>query len=240
MIRCVIIDDEQPAIHVLKRYIERVPNFEIVGTETNPLAGIELIKKESPDVVFLDIQMDELNGIEVVKLIDDKIKVVFCTAYSEFAVTSYEFDAVDYLMKPIEFNRFLKAVHRVADVLSHRSSANPEAIPNDYIYIKAGKRGKLLKIDLDDIEYVEALNNYVTFHCGGQSTMAYLSLKDLENRLPASQFIRIHKSFIVALKQISLMENNELILKKGQVRIPIGASYKEVFLERMKDRLMEK
>jgi two-component system LytT family response regulator len=240
MIKCVIIDDEQPAINVLKRYIERIPNLELVGTETNPITGIELIKNESPDVVFLDIQMEELNGIEVVKILGDRVKVVFCTAYSEFAVTSYEFDAVDYLMKPIEFNRFLKAVQRVSDVLSHRSSANLEAIPNDYIYVKAGKRGKLLKIDLDDIDYVEALNNYVAFHQRKEQTVAYFSLKELEEKLPSSQFMRIHKSFIVALKQISSMENNELILKNVVERIPVGASYKEAFLEKMKNKLMER
>lgn len=238
MIRCVIIDDEQPAINVLKRYIDRIPNLELVGTETNPIAGIELIKNENPDVVFLDIQMEQLNGIEVVKILGDRTKIVFCTAYSEFAVTSYEFDAVDYLMKPIEFNRFLKAVQRVSDVLSHRSFCNLEAIPNDYIYVKAGKRGKLLKIDLDDIDYVEALNNYVAFHQGKRQTVAYLSLKEVEEKLPKSQFMRIHKSFVVALKQISSMENNELVLKNVSERIPIGASYKEVFLEKMKSKLM--
>lgn len=240
MIRCIIIDDELPAINVLKRYIERIPNLEIVGTETNPLAGIELIRSEKPDVVFMDIQMEEMNGIEVVKILDNCTKIVFCTAYSEFAVTSYEFDAVDYLMKPIEFNRFVKAVQRVTDVLSHRSSANLEAIPNDYIYVKAGKRGKLLKVDIDDIDYVEALNNYVSFHQGSQETVAYLTLKEVEEKLPKSQFMRIHKSFIVALKQIALMETNELVLKNGSQRIPIGASYKEAFLERMKDNVMNR
>lgn len=238
MIRCVIIDDEQPAINVLKRYIDRIPNLEIVGTEINPLAGIELIKREKPDVVFLDIQMDELNGIQVAQLLDDTVKIIFCTAYSEFAVTSYEFDAVDYLMKPVEFERFVKAVQRVSDVLAHRSTSNLEAIPNDYIYVKAGRRGKLLKIDLDSIDFVEALNNYVIFHCGSVHTTTYLSLKELEERLPGSAFMRVHKSFIVALNRIALLENNELLLKNGYSRVPVGATYKEVFLERMRGRLM--
>lgn len=238
MIRCIIIDDELPAINVLKRYIERIPNLEIVGAETNPLAGVELIKQEKPDVVFLDIQMDELNGIELAKLLDDTVKLVFCTAYSEFAVTSYEFDAVDYLMKPIEFSRFVKAVQRVSDVLMNRNTASIAAIPNDYIYVKAGKRGKLLKIDLDSIDFVEALNNYVIFHCGTVHTTTYLSLKELEERLPGSEFMRVHKSFIVALNRIASLENNELLLKNGIGKIPVGATYKEVFLEKMKGRLI--
>lgn len=239
MIRCVIIDDEQPAIRILKRYIDRLPNIELCGVETNPLIGIELIKTEKPDVVFLDIQMDELNGIDMMKIIGDCTKVVFCTAYSEFAVTSYDLDAVDYLMKPIEFNRFVKAVQRVSDALSHQASVTVEAIPNDYIFIKAGERGKLLKIDFDDIDFVQGMNNYVAFFRGTQKTMAYLTLKELEEHLPMSQFMRVHKSYIIALKQISSMENNELVLKKNQNRIPLGNNYKEAFLEKMKSKLMQ-
>jgi two-component system LytT family response regulator len=240
MIRCVIIDDELPAIHVLKRYIERLPNFELVGFETNPLVGIELVKREKPDVVFLDIQMDELNGIGVAEILGDCTKIVFCTAYSEFAVTSYELDAVDYLMKPIEFNRFVKATQRVSSSLQQQLATSMDAIPNDYIYIKAGQKGKMIKIDLDDIDFVEAMGNYVSFSRAGEKTLAYLKLKDLESSLPGSQFMRVHRSFIVSLRQISKMENSELVLKTNGQRIPIGAIYKEVFLERMREKLMER
>ena len=236
--KCIIIDDEQPAINVIKKYIGRLSTLQLIGTATNPLEGIELIKKEKPDVVFLDIQMDEMNGIDVMKIISDDTLVVFCTAYSEFAVTSYDLAAIDYLMKPIEFNRFVKAVQRVSDALSVQPSVFEEAIPNDYIFVKAGQRGKMLKIDLDDIDLVEAKNNYIAFHRGANKTLAYLTMKEMEERLPASQFMRVHKSYIVALKQISSMENNELILKKLSIRIPIGAIYKEVFMERMRKRLM--
>jgi two-component system, LytTR family, response regulator len=238
MINCVIIDDEQPAINVLKKYISRLPNLKLLGTETNPLEGIEIIKKERPDVVFLDIQMDEMNGIEVMKRIGDITRVVFCTAYSEFAVTSYEMDAVDYLMKPIDFNRFVKSVQRVTDLIAHQPSSFTEPLVNDYIFIKAGQRGKMLKIDFDDIDYVEAMNNYIAFHRGNQKTLAYLTMKELEERLPGNEFMRVHKSYIVALGQISSMENNELILKKNSGRIPIGANYREAFMNRMKNKLM--
>jgi DNA-binding LytR/AlgR family response regulator len=239
MIRCVIIDDERQAINVIKKHVGRLPNIEVVGTETNPLLGIELIKKEHPDVVFLDIQMDEMNGIEIMKLLGKSTCVVICTAYSEFAVTGYELDAVDYLMKPIEFNRFVKAVQRVSNTISHRSPGNTNAIPNDYIFVKAGQRGKMLKIDLDEIDYVEGMSNYIAFHRGTQKTLAYLTLRELEERLPDVQFIRVHKSYIIAIREISFMEHNELILKKSKQRIPIGANYKEAFLTKMKDKLME-
>jgi DNA-binding LytR/AlgR family response regulator len=238
MLKCIIIDDEQPAVNVLKKYIDRLPNLRLVATETNPVSGIEIVKREKPDIVFLDIQMDEINGIEVMKAVGDCTNVIFCTAYSEFAVTSYELDAVDYLMKPIEFDRFVKAVRRVTDIMAHRPHSAADAIPNDYIFVKAGTRGKMLKIDFDDIDFVEARNNYVAFHRGITKTLVYLSLKELEERLPVSQFMRVHKSYIISLKEISSMENNELVLKKLPRRIPIGANYKEAFMEKMRSKLM--
>ncbi|MBC7508234.1 MAG: response regulator transcription factor [Ferruginibacter sp.] len=238
MIKCMIIDDEQPAINVLKNYIHRLPHLKLIATDTNPLSGIETIKAERPDLVFLDIQMDEMNGIEVMKIISDYTKVIFCTAYSEFAVTSYELDAVDYLMKPIDYNRFVKAVQRVTDTIAQQPSVFIEAIQNDYIFVKAGQRGKMLKIDLDDIDYVQALNNYIAFYSGTQKTLAYITMKELEERLPSGNFMRIHKSYLVALRQISYIENNELILKKIPFRLPIGANYKEIFMKRMEQKLI--
>ncbi len=126
----------------------------------------------------------------------------------------------------------------MADVLSLQPSVFEEAIPNDYLFVNAGLKGKMLKIDLDDIDLVEGMNNYVAFHCSGTKTLAYLTLRELEDRLPTSQFMRVHKSYIVCLKLISLMENNELVLKKLAKRIPIGANYKEAFLEKMKGKRM--
>lgn len=238
MIRCLIIDDEQPAINVLIKYIARLPNLEMLGQTTSPIAGIDMIGEQRPDLVFLDIQMDEMSGIEVMRQIGEEVQVIFCTAYPEFAVDSYELGAVDYLMKPIEFDRFEKAVQRVWDALAAQEIACVDAIPNDYIFVKAGLRGKMLRIDLDEIDMVEAMNNYVAFHRGPSKTLAYLTMKELENRLPSSQFIRVHKSYIVPLKLITAMENNELALKRTPRRIPIGTSYKEAFLEKMRSRLM--
>lgn len=122
--RCIIIDDEKHCIAVVKRYIERLPDMALVGTATNPFVGIELIEKERPDVVFLDIEMDEMNGIELSKRISENTCIVFCSAYSEAVVRRYGMNAVDYLMKPIEFNRFLKAVQRVSDVIKYRNTGN--------------------------------------------------------------------------------------------------------------------
>lgn len=239
MIKCVVIDDEQPAIDVIENYIKRVPNLELAGFSTNPLIGIELVKQHKPDVVFLDIQMDEMNGIEVMKIISPDTKVVFCTAYSEFAVASYDLDAVDYLVKPVAFNRFVKAVQRVSNLIHPQSVDTIEtSIPNDYIFVKTEHKGKIVKIDLDDIDFIEGMSNYVTIHRGTQKTLVYSTLKDLEERLPQDTFTRVHKSFIVAITQINAIDNGDIILKNRPERIPISLSYKEAFMHKMQSKLL--
>lgn len=237
MIKCAIIDDEQPSINVLKGYIQKIPGLQLVGTAVNPIEGIELVRSTKAEVVFLDIQMDEMNGIEVKQVLDPSIKVVFCTAYSEFAVTSYDLDAVDYLIKPIAFGRFVKAVQKMSDKLMPGIPAS-EVIPHDYFYVKAEHKGKMIKIDLDDIDYIESRSNYVAFHRGKTVTMAYLTMKDLELKLPPSQFTRVHKSYIVALNRIMAFENGSLALKDRTSMIPLGTNYKDAFMEKMKGKLM--
>ncbi|GGH68867.1 DNA-binding LytR/AlgR family response regulator [Filimonas zeae] len=238
MIKCVIIDDEQLAINVIEMYVKKMPNLQLVGTATNPLVGIELVQQHKADLVFLDIQMDEMGGIDVMKVLGPAVKVVFCTAFSEFAVQSYELDAVDYLMKPVAFSRFVKAVQRVSNVILSQSALIPDAIPDDYIFVKAEQKGKMIKINVDDIDFVEAMGNYVAFQRGRDRILAYLTMKDLEERLPASQFMRVHKSFIVALKSISSVENGELLMHDTQMRVPLSATYKQGFMDRMRSRLM--
>ncbi len=237
--KCIIIDDEMPAINILEQYIQQLPNLSLTGVATNPLVGIDLVKKHKVDVVFLDIHMDEMSGIEVMQIIGNETKIVFCTAYSEFAIQSYDLNAVDYLMKPVEFNRFTKAVQRVYDLL-HPTDVQPlvKEIPNDYIFVKTEQKGKLIKIDLDDILYIESLNNYVSFHRISGKTIAYLTLKELEARLPQSQFIRIHKSYIVSVRQITTLENNSVRLRGSTVSIPLGGQFKEAFYNKMKEKLL--
>ncbi len=238
MKKCVIIDDEQPAIDVLVNYVKQMPGLVLVGTATNPLVGIEMIKRNNADVVFLDIQMDEMSGIDVIKIIGSRAKVIFCTAYSEFAVASYDLDAVDYLMKPIAFSRFVKAVQRIVDEQPPAENPPLENSSSDYIFVKTEQKGKMLKIDLDDIDYIEAMSNYITFHRGKQKTMAYSTMKELEGRLQSYRFMRVHKSYIVSIKKISAIENGDIILKDRPERIPLSNSYKEAFMDLMKYKIM--
>ena len=237
MLKCVIIDDEQSAIDVLIRYVQKIPDLELAGTETDAIKGLAMVQKLKPDVLFLDIQMEGLNGLELAAMLPDNIQVIFCTAYTEFAVNSYEIGGIDYLVKPIPFNRFMKAVQRLSN-LEIPFDMRVSAIPEDYLFVKTETKGKRKKIDLDDIDFVEAKNNYVAFHCGEVTTLAAASLKQLEDYLPTSQFIRVHKSYIVPYRQITAVENSQLVLKGVKVKIPIGESYKRDLLEKMNKRLL--
>lgn len=238
MIKCIVIDDEQPAIDVLTSYIQKIPQLQLVATATNPLEGINLVNQHKPELVLLDIQMDEMNGLDVMKALDRKTKVIFCTAYSEFAIAAFELEAVDYLMKPVPFARFMKAIQRAINQLVGDSAKEVEAIPNDYLFVKTEQKGKLLKINFDDIDYIEGQKNYIAFHRGKDKVLALLNMKDLEERLPKNQFIRIHKSYIVPFRNIVAIEGNTLVLKNCTERITIGETYKEVLAEKMKRNLM--
>ncbi|TXJ28266.1 MAG: response regulator transcription factor [Chitinophagaceae bacterium] len=235
MIRCVIIDDEKPAITVIERCIERLPELQLIGSARDPLIGLEMIRKEKPDVVFLDIQMRQMNGIELAKAVGQTTRIVFCTAYFEYAVQSYELNAVDYLVKPIEFPRFKIAVQKISDAITGRITP-VEAIKDDYILVKYGERGYLKKIDFDDIVYIQAMNNYVSFFCPPQKTLAYMTLKELEDRLPACGFVRVHKSYIVSIKYIHEVRNNEILMKKNDKPVPIGRNYKDSFWGKINGR----
>lgn len=238
MIKCVLIDDEQPAINILENYIKRIPFLQIMGTATNPVSGLELIEKYKPELVFLDIQMDEMNGIDVMKMIDPDIKVIFCTAYSEFAVTSYELNAMDFLMKPIPFDRFVKAIRKIRSAENTLRHNETESIANDYIFVKTEQKGKMLKIDLNDIDYIEAMSNYIAFHRGSAKTLVYSSMKEIEEYLTGSPFMRIHKSYIIALNKIVSIDNSCVVLKNRTERIPLSHTYKAAFMQTLNNKLL--
>lgn len=238
MIKCVIIDDEQLAINVLEKYIKRISTLQLVGTAIDPIAGIELIKNNKADVAFLDIHMDEMTGIEVMNMLNPSVQIIFCTAYSEFAVESYDLNAVDYLMKPISFDRFTKAVKRIKINSSAHVDTSQENIPDDYIFVKAETKGKMIRINLDDIDYVEAKNNYIAIHNGNRTILVYSTMKEIENYLSPLHFIRIHKSFIIALSKISHIEKNMVVLKNIEVKISIGQTYKDDFLNKINNKLL--
>lgn len=235
MINCIIVDDEQHAIDILVHYVSQVPHLHLAGTSTNPMEALQVIAEGKADLVFLDVQMPELSGIDFIKAINGKAKVILTTAYSEFALEGYDLDIVDYLLKPIRFPRFLQAVQKVSATEAAHSSQEED----DFIFVKTESKGKYLKINLADIEYVEGMKNYVAIHAAGKKTLVLTSMKELEERLPRHQFMRVHKSFIIALNRISGIEGNHVLLKDVNAEILIGDSYKAELMEMVKNKMIQ-
>lgn len=237
MINCIIVDDEQHAIDILEHYIKQTPHLQLAGSFTNPIEALQLLAKQKIDLVFLDIQMPELTGIDFIKTIQGKSKVILTTAYSEFALEGYELYVVDYLLKPIRLPRFLTAVQKAVELLRITPPVQ-ETREDDYIFVKTEAKGKLLKINLSDIDFIESMKNYVAIYRGGLKTLVYTSMKELEDRLPAKQFIRIHKSFIVPVSRITGIEGNLVRLKNVSAEITIGENYKAELMEMIRGKII--
>lgn len=238
MINCIIVDDEQHAIDILVHYVSQTPQLRLVGTTTNPIEALQMVTEQKVELVFLDIQMPELSGIDFIRALQGKAKVILTTAYSEFALESYELDVVDYLLKPIRLPRFLAAVQKAATEIGAREEHREEEA-DDYIFVKTESKGKLLKINLDEIDYIEGMKNYVAIYRGGQKTMVYTSMKEIEERLPHRMFLRVHKSFIIAINKITGIEGNMVRLKGVTAEIMIGESYKGELMEIIKGKMIQ-
>lgn len=237
MIRCIVIDDEQPALDVMNHYIAQTPQLELLASTTNPLEGLEMVQQLKPDLVFLDIQMPELSGIDFIKAVRGNIKIVLTTAYSEFALESYDLNVTDYLLKPIRFSRFLTAVQKVAEEL--KPSGTARAAEEDFLFVKTESKGKLVKINLSDIDYIEGMKNYVGIYCRGKKIMVLTTMKELEERLQEKQFLRVHKSFIIPLARLTGIEGNLLRLKDVSAEILVGESYKPELMKIIRDKMVD-
>lgn len=239
MINCLIVDDEQPAIDILKHYISQTPFLHLAASTTNPIEALQIVNEQNIELIFLDIQMPELSGIDFIRAIHGKAKVILTTAYSEFALESYELDVVDYLLKPIRFPRFLQAVQKVAKENSDSAREEDAEVADDYIFVKTESKGKLLKINLADIDYIEGMKNYVAIHCAEKKTLVYTSMKELEERLPQKSFLRVHKSFIIPIAKITGIEGNLVRLKGVKDEILIGESYKADLMEIIRNKMIQ-
>ena len=240
MINCIIVDDEQHAIDILVHYVNQTPFLNLTGTTTNPMEALDMMGKQKVDLVFLDIQMPELSGIDFIKAINGKAKIILTTAYSEFALESYELDVVDYLLKPIRLPRFLSAVQKAVKELDDpQEKASASAAEDDYIFVKTESKGKLLKINLDEIDFIEGMKNYVAIHCAGKKTLVYTSMKELEEKLSDKQFIRVHKSFIIPIAKITGIEGNLLRIKNVTSEVMIGENYKAGLMEIIRNKMIQ-
>ncbi len=223
---CIIIDDEPNAIDILKRYAERA-NLELLTTFRNPLKAMEWMQQNNVDLAFLDINMPEIKGTELISAVTSSPLVIFTTAYSEYAVTSYELNAVDYLVKPVNFERFLKAVNRAREQLSLRGSIDK---PQDYVMLKSGSQ--LHRVLIDDILFVEKESNYLVFVTPGKKILVRANMNDVFSFIPASKFCQVHKSFVIALNKVETVDAHEVVLLHKH-RIPIGSNFRELFLNRV-------
>ncbi|WP_342647331.1 LytTR family DNA-binding domain-containing protein [Mucilaginibacter sp. CSA2-8R] len=231
MIKCFIIDDETHAIDTLVNYINKVPHLELAGYTSEPLTALrELKDAQRTDLVFLDIDMPELSGIELADLLPPKLFKVFITAFPNYALDAFGVNAADYLLKPISFARFLKSIDKVTGMIGFPVPIQTES-PNDFIFINPGVRGKVLQLHVDDIIYVEGLKNYITiFTTGGGKYITYLTMNEMMAALTYTKFARVHKSYIVNLRKIRSVEGNMVKLAE-HIILPLGASFKNEFMD---------
>lgn len=245
MYSVLIVDDEFLARKLLQGYVQKMPELELAGTAQNAFEAFSFIKEHPVDIVLLDIHMPDLNGIELARMLKDVPAIIFTTAYSEYALESYEVSAVDYLLKPISLSRFLLAIDKAIQRINGTAHAtNPateepaEKTPEpaeeategaSFIMVKADYR--LYKINYDDLLYIEGQHEYVSFYTRNKRITALYSLKSLEEQLPAEKFVRVHKSYIVSIPEISEIE--QLTVTCAGQKIPIGGSYREALLKRL-------
>jgi len=231
-INCIIIDDEPLSRKGLKEYIADIDFLNLLGEFDNPLNATELIAGGEVQLLFLDIQMPKITGIDFFKTLKNPPAVIFTTAYPQYALDGFEVNALDYLVKPVSFERFLKAAMKAKEFFEVRQKNKTEQMPGtnaEYFFIKADN--KLVKIFFDNILFVEALQNYVTIHTSEKKYISYLTFKSVEDYLPADRFIKVHKSFIISAAKVDSIDGNGI--RMGQHHIPISRSFKDEVTDKL-------
>lgn len=237
MIRCLVVDDEPLALDILVDYIAKVPDLKLIKATTSAFEALTLAQEEDIDLIFLDVQMPELTGIQFLNIIKGKCKVILTTAYSQYALDGYELDVADYLLKPIAFDRFYKAVVKVQQQQSLLApvAVVPEKQNNgvpDFIFVKTEHR--IQKIYINDILYIEGLKDYISIFTASERIITLQYMKKMEEVLPCAVFARVHKSYIVAIDKIESIERGRIQI--GDKIIPIGDTYREAFFNKIQDR----
>jgi len=228
-ITCIAIDDEPLAVKKISAYIQKTPFLELVAECRSAFEAMDILNNRTIQLIFIDINMPDLGGLEFVKSLTDKPYIVFTTAYSEYAVEGFQVDAADYLLKPITYNSFLKAANKVKNLIDLTANSQQESIRATASHLFVKSEYKLIRIELDDIKYIESQHEYIKIHLlNNKPVMTQLSMKAIEEQLPSGQFMRVHRSFIVNLKKVSVIERNRIVFD-GKVYIPVSEQYKENF-----------
>ncbi len=228
MIRCIAIDDEPLALRQIVGYIEKTPFLELLGKYESPLQSFEILESLRVDLMFVDINMPDLSGMDFVKALENPPKIVFVTAYSEFALEGFRVDAIDYLLKPVSYSAFLKSANKIKSWFDTQNQIPVVVKSNqDFLFIKS--EYKILRINFDDIKYIEGMSEYIKIHLlNSKPVMTLLSMKSIEEQLPSDRFMRVHRSYIVNLSKISVIERSRIIFD-GNIYIPVSEQYKGVF-----------
>jgi two-component system LytT family response regulator len=234
MIRCIVIDDEPLALHILEDYISKMPFLKLVKVTTNPIEALQLVQEGNIDLVFLDVQMPELTGIQFLRIANGKAKVILTTAYPQYALEGYELDVIDYLLKPIAFDRFFKSVQKAQSIIqpSIKQEVKVEAVPqsdflSDFIFVKT--EHKIQKVYLNDILFIEGLKDYISIFTPAERVITLQNMKKMEDALPEKHFIRVHKSYIVSINKIDSIERSRIFI--NDKIIPVGDTYREEFFK---------
>ena len=238
-IRCIVVDDEPLAVEMLAGYVRRTPSLDLLSTFTDPVLALSAIRSSKPELVFMDIQMPDLNGLELSRLLPSETRIIFTTAFKEYAFESYEVGAIDYLLKPIKYQKFLEAVSKADQWFAMRSSEDAASREKERksAFIKVD--GELRNIDFDDILYVAGMKDYVTVHLQSDDRplVTHITMKAIEDLLPSDRFMRVHRSYIVALDKISAIDSYGDVLI-GKVSIPVSDSYRKDIDAYIKDNLL--
>lgn len=229
MVTCIIVDDEQHAIDVIAYHVNQTPSLKLLHTCNNPVEALEYLNSNEVQLLFVDIQMPGITGIDLIKTIGHKnTKVILCTAYSEYALEGYDLNVVDYLLKPVSFPRFIKAVQKAIGLIENEAAKSAvKKEENNFFFVKTEQKGKLLKISFDEIDYIESRRNYVAIYKNQKHTMVLSTMKDMMAKLPPDKFLRIHKSFIVAVEKINGTQGNNVNLADYKIPFPVGDNFKE-------------
>lgn len=231
-IKCVLIDDEPLAIKVLQNYFTNFTDFEVIGTFNNSLEALDFINSTTVDAVFLDINMPMMTGFELISLIENKTKVIITTAFREFAAESYDLDVLDYLVKPIPLPRFIKCINKITTEFNLKNNIKIEVSKGDsHIFIKVDK--KMMKINIEEILFIEGMKEYIKVVTPDKTYITHKSLTSLSEELPSDKFLRIHKSYVIALNKVKSIEGNRIQIQS--YTIPIGRNYSKD----VKNRILE-
>ncbi|HEY2583675.1 MAG TPA: LytTR family DNA-binding domain-containing protein [Mucilaginibacter sp.] len=239
MIRCLVVDDEPLALQILEDYISKIPFLQLIKATTNPIEALTLVQEGNVDLVFLDVQMPELTGIQFLRISNGKAKVILTTAYPQYALEGYELDVIDYLLKPIAFDRFFKSVQKAQSILQPHSAAAAKSMQaepvqqpqqdflSDFIFVKT--EHKIQKVYLNDILFIEGLKDYISIFTPAERIITLQNMKKMEDALPPRHFTRVHKSYIVSINKIDSIERSRIFIKDKI--IPVGDTYRDEFFK---------